>query len=98
MMALNILPIISIIKNSSAIAGTINSLIKQFNKLKENGIDENEFREAIEIQSTLNERFEKQAMLLESAIVNLQKSIKAVMWLAVAAIALSLTAFAVSVF
>lgn len=96
-MALQILPIINLIKNSSTIAGTVTSLIKQFNKLKEGGINEKEFREALELQAALNEKLEKQVILLQTAIFNLQKSLKMLILIIIFAVILSLAAIIISV-
>ncbi|MFO7448361.1 MAG: hypothetical protein R6W90_18520 [Ignavibacteriaceae bacterium] len=94
---LNLLPVIKIISKSSAVASTVNALVKQFNSAKAANQNVRELQKALEVQASLNENLETQLVLLQSAIDNLQKSVKTLSYILYACVALSIAAIIIAI-
>lgn len=96
-MAIQFAPIIKILSKSGSIAGTVDSLFKQYKKIKQDSNAIDELQKLSEVQEKINEKLEAQIELFNSMIMEIQKSVKVLSYLCFGAIVLAATAIIVSI-
>ncbi len=96
-MAIQFAPIIKILSQSGNIAGTVDSLFKQYKKIKQDSNAIDELQKLAGVQEKINEKLEAQIELFNSMIMEIQKSVKVLSYLCFVAIVVAAAAIIISV-
>jgi predicted ATPase with chaperone activity len=97
-MAFNLIPVLKFLGQSGSIASTVTSLVKEFQKVKNTNLNHEEIKKALEVQSAINEKIERQVELLQLSILNLQKTLKVLAYIVIAAVAIILISLSIIIF
>jgi len=95
-MAFQIIPIIQLLSKSGTIASTLDSLFKQYKRLRNDSAAISELQKVVELQDKINGEMQSQIELINKMIIEVHKSFKVLSYLCFTAVAISAAAIIIS--
>lgn len=96
-MAFQIIPIIKMLSKSGQIAGTLNTLFKQYQKIREEKSGSDENKKIMDVQAKINEKLESQIEIINRAMISVQSTMKSLTYICFTALVLSVLALIISI-
>jgi len=95
-MAFQIIPIIKLLSKSGTIASTLDSLFKQYKRLRNDSAAISELQKVMGLQDEINGEMQSQIELTNKMIIEVHKSFKVLYYLCSTSIALSAAAIIIA--